>query len=559
MKIIAESAFNHNGNIEYLKLLAKASKDAGADFFTVQVMSPKDFCTLDYSKSKIYHENSFSETEWIEVFDYCKEIHIDVIPCVLEEQSFKWCYDYGHRFLKLHATDITNLPFLKIIKEKGDCRLILETQCSTFQDISLGLEIIGDYVEVIFHGYSNYPTEIEDLNLNAIKALQLDFPGFKYGIADHSPTKTEIPILALGLGFDYIEKHITITRNNRNFDWQVSLYPEEFSQMAQSLKLYEKALGKNLKHPVKNELAYRNIIFKKVIENEDCLKRSDEGKDFLQNMFDSFPRTKIGVALIARLKSQRLKRKVLKPFLDKTIIEDLFARLRSSNLVSVVKLATSNLEEDVELAEIIGRQNSFTGHAVSVLDRMLSFAREEGLGGVFRVTGDNPFTDIALIDQMSKMFIENDLDYVRANNVPFGVSAELFSTSFLWNMYLKMENPLNSEYLSWFVLNDTAAKKGCINFIPENRKVSLVNLSVDYPEDYERVKSLLEAINKNEPTDITLSDIIRHADLSDIMDDNKIIKLPEGEQIVFRDYLQMMNTIPYNLKMDLYERDIHNR
>ena len=558
MKIIAESAYNHNGDLAYLKQLAKASKESGANYFTVQVMDPLLFCTNEYSKVEIYLENSFSKDEWIEIFNYCKELQLNLIPCVLEENSFNMCYDYGFRLFKLHGTDITNIPFLNLIKAKGDCRIILETQCSTFQDIECGMELIGNFVEALFHGFSNYPTEIEDLNLNTIKAFRRDFPNLKYGIADHSLTTKEIPLLSLGLGYDYLEKHITLTRNNRNFDWQVSLYPEEFTQMVQCIQLSSKALGKEIKHPVKNELNYRNILYKKVQPNSNILKRSDDGMDYLQNEFKSFSKKKVGIALIARLKSQRLKKKVLKKFNQNSIIIDLFARLNACKNISSLHLATSNLLEDDPLTALIGEDNSFKGHPISVLDRMLSLARKEKIGGIFRVTGDNPFTDPILIDKMTELFIKNDLDYIRVNNVPFGVSAELFSTKYLWNLYLEMDNPLNSEYLSWFVLNDKHARKGCINFIPTDKRVSLVNLSIDYPEDYQRAVKLLGRINKTNPAAITLADIISNLDFSDLMDEHKVIKLPEGEGIVFKDYLKLMNKIDYNIKIDLYEKDIYN-
>jgi sialic acid synthase SpsE len=60
MKIIAESAFNHNGNFNYLKELALSSKASGADYFTVQVMNVDAFCVKEYEKFNLYKETEFS-------------------------------------------------------------------------------------------------------------------------------------------------------------------------------------------------------------------------------------------------------------------------------------------------------------------------------------------------------------------------------------------------------------------------------------------------------------------------------------------------------------------
>lgn len=559
MKIIAESAFNHNGNVEYLKELASESKNSHADFFTVQVMNAGEFCVDNYDKRDIYFENEISKSDWISVFDHCKNIELPVIPCTLDESSFELCYDYGYRLIKLHATDINNVPFLNLIAKKSDIRIILETQCATYQDIDLSIGIIGDKIECLMHGFSNYPSELEDLNLDVLDHWQKQYP-YKVGFADHFPGEEEIAIMCLAKKVSYFEKHITLTRNNRNFDWQVSLYPEQFSSMVSKIHYFEKALGNGVKHPVKHELGYRNIMYKKVIDGPR-LKRANEGLDFLAQQFSDFKRDKVVIALIARLKSQRLPKKVLKQFHSNEIIVDLYNKINSSKKVSSTYLSTSPLKEDALLVDLSNKNgmNVFLGHPVSVLDRMLSLAYKTQAGGIFRVTGDNPFTDQDLIDDMIQLFLDHNLDYVRANNVPFGVSAELFSTSYLWNLYLNMNNPLDSEYLSWFVLNDETAKKGCINFISNDERVRYANLSIDYQADFDRSAELLSKINKNELLSISLSDVIKNLDLTDIESPDKEIKLPGGQIINFKEYLDLIDNVNYSYKKDLKENDIHNR
>ena len=217
MKTIAESAFNHNGSLPYTLDLAKAAKQAGADYFTVQIMDVAAFCVEDYSKYEIYENNTLSFDEWREVFFRCRELEIDVIPCVLDIPSFDFCYEEGFRFLKLHATDITNKTMLEKMATYSDVTFILETQCATNLEIKYALGIIGDQVTCLMHGFSNYPTEVEDLNLNSLDYLKEEFPQYTTGLADHSLDTTNIPLMVLAKGCEYLEKHITLTRNNRKF------------------------------------------------------------------------------------------------------------------------------------------------------------------------------------------------------------------------------------------------------------------------------------------------------------------------------------------------------
>ncbi|MFS4483520.1 N-acetylneuraminate synthase family protein [Hyunsoonleella sp. 2307UL5-6] len=544
MKVIAESAFNHNGSLDYLKKLARKAKEANTDFFTMQIMDVSAFCVEDYSKYDIYENNTLSFEEWELFFSYCNDISLNLIPCVLDIPSLNLALKHGYKFIKIHATDITNISLLKELANISEITLILETQCATHLEIEFALSFISEKVECLMHGFSNYPTEIEDLNLNALDYFKTYFPSFRTGLADHSLDTESIPLMAMAKGCQYLEKHITISRNNRNFDWQVSLYPHEFSVMVQTIKHYKKALGNFSKHPTKTELGYRDVMYKKVLDdNYKDFKRADAGVEAITHKFNSFDKEKVGVALICRLKSKRLPLKVLKPFHDTFLVDFLYKRLSNSKKINKVVLSTSSLSEDSELVEISKKQghNTYLGHPVSVVDRMLGLSLQEEFGAIFRVTGDNPFTDVDLMDQMIETLVDNDLDYVRANNVPFGLSAELFSTSYLWKLYLDMDNPMNSEYLTLFVLNDKEAKKGCLDIESSVDKLAYINFSVDYQEDLDRSYVLLnEVTNHKNPYNISLKDIIDNETLFSREDNNKIIKLPEGEEVKFDDFLNRL-------------------
>jgi N,N'-diacetyllegionaminate synthase len=548
---IAESAFNHNGDVEYLRKLASASKEAGADYFTIQVMDVDSFCDKEYEKYKVYVENSISFSEWEDFISFCSSSEISLIPCVLDMTSFKFCRKFDFNIYKIHATDICNKFFLEELS-KHPCAYILETQCATYQDIDFALSFLKEKVFCLMHGFSNYPTEIDDLQLNALDYLKEYFPGKQIGFADHSVDLNAIPSMALAKGITFIEKHITLERDHSRFDWQVSLSPDEFKVFVNNITNNSHALGKALKHPVKNELKYRDIIYKKYI-GPGIFIRSDKGKDYLTSTINAFDKKNVVIAVIARLKSVRLKKKVLCDINGKPLIIQLINRLEKAKKVNQIFLATSPLPEDKELVDIVQSHGKkvFYGHPVSVIDRMLSLALDCKCGAIFRVTGDNLLTDPFLIDEMLNLFDTGNLDYVRVNNVPFGVSAELFSVSYLWNLYLNIENPLNSEYLSWFIINDNSARRGALKIKTKDDRIKYSNLSIDYSEDYQRAVNLLGKINKNEFADIKLEEIINNIDLSDLIPEDKIIKLPERSDILLKDYLSLLDNLNYSIVKEL--------
>lgn len=548
MYIIAESASNHNGSVGCLTEMAEASKNAGADFFTFQILKVEEFAVKEHPKFEFFQKLEIREEDWLQFFDRCKQVDIALIPCVLDIASFEFCFQQGFRFFKIHGTDIVNKSLLETIVSKNDCRVLLETQYATNFEINFALQILKDHVVCILTGFSNFPTEFDELGLNTLDALREDYT-IDLGFADHTTDITGIPLMALAKGCVYFEKHITLSRSQRNPDWQVSLEPEAFKVMANTLRLYERALGRKVKHPGEVEKKIRNIVFKKQIA-EGIFKRSENHSDYLSSQFQSFEKKKVIVALIARLKSKRLPLKVLKPLGSDILIHALYKRLSLSKNIQDVFLTTSYLPEDAPLLAISKEKGMkcFTGHPVSVIDRMLSLVWQEKAGAVFRVTGDNPFTDPYLIDEMVKLYLENGLDYVRVNNVPTGVSAELYSAVYLWNLYLRLENPNTSEYLTWYVLNDKEARKGSIDVECSKSFLEKINLSVDYPEDYQRALSLLEKTGKHTIEEVSLADIIHHLDMNVAADPDKMVKLPENQSIKYSEYMDLKYNNNYTVR-----------
>lgn len=543
MKIIAETAFNHNGDFDYLKNLILAAKNSQADYVTVQIFDPVSFCLEDYERFDIYQKTSFSHAEWNEVFTYCSELNIQLIPCTLDLKTLKFCYSSGFRLIKIHATDINNIPMLEYIKSKPDIRVLLETQCATNIDIEFCLSYIGHNVEGLLHGFSDYPTETEELRLNSLNYLKNRY-NYPVGFADHSIDTIEIPLMCLAKQISFYEKHITVSRNDRNYDWQVSLNEDEFSFMVKKINNYRKSLGLEIKHPSKKESSYRNVLYKKHINKQFI--RADYGYDYITNKFNYFNKSDCGIALIARLKSKRLSKKVLKPFYKDKIITDLYDSLETSGIPCF--LATSFLKEDEELYNIFATagKNCFKGDPESVLERMLSLSLKERWGSVFRVTGDNPLTNIELLKIMKDLMVSEDLDYVRTNNIPFGVSAELFSTKYLWNLYLNMDGSEQTEYLSWYVLNDKDCKKGCFD-VQSKDDFKYVNFSIDYQSDYDFCLKFLNSTNKKEISKLQLTDLHEY-DSESKFDLKKEVKLPHGNVFSLEGYLQFIDKTEYKIR-----------
>ena len=118
---------------------------------------------------------------------------------------------------------------------------------------------------------TEYPAPKDSINLNFIKTLKKCF-GLGVGYSDHT-LGIEIPIAAVALGAEIIEKHLTLDKNLQGPDHKASLEPNEFREMVNSIRIVEKALGSGIKKVSEVEIdnskvARKSIVAKDIVAGE---------------------------------------------------------------------------------------------------------------------------------------------------------------------------------------------------------------------------------------------------------------------------------------------------
>ena len=96
----------------------------------------------------------------------------------------------------------------------------------------------------ILHCTTDYPAPLKDLNLNYLKYLKKKFKT-KIGYSDHTIEKN-IPITAVAIGAEVIEKHFTLSRKMKGPDHQ-AITPNEFKSIISEIRKTEIALGQEKK------------------------------------------------------------------------------------------------------------------------------------------------------------------------------------------------------------------------------------------------------------------------------------------------------------------------
>jgi sialic acid synthase len=145
--------------------------------------------------------------------------------------------------LKVASRDVTNLPLLEVMAETK-IPIILSTGMTGKKELDDALEIITKYHSniSILHCLSQYPSEYQNINLLTIKYLKEQFSQYTIGYSDHS-IGILMPAVAVGMGAEIIEKHITLDRNMKGTDHRGSLEPEGIWRMVRDIRNTEYAIG----------------------------------------------------------------------------------------------------------------------------------------------------------------------------------------------------------------------------------------------------------------------------------------------------------------------------
>jgi N,N'-diacetyllegionaminate synthase len=269
--IVAELAQTHEGSLELARLLVKASAAAGADAAKVQVFKAEEICTPRYKHYKLFKQLEWPDAWWKALIDCAHQCSIQLFADVFGIESLEMLIGNGIDGLKIHGTDMKNLPLLKRLAEV-DLPLLLSIGGGTVEESRTALNILRSGSRgapvVLMHGFQSYPTLTEHTHLNKMGYFrdQLRVP---VGFADHIDGDHRLNFAlcaaAVGMGAVIIEKHITVSRSLKMEDYESALNPDEFGLFVLKMREMESALGSYSEEMTIPEEFYRKDTRKHVV------------------------------------------------------------------------------------------------------------------------------------------------------------------------------------------------------------------------------------------------------------------------------------------------------
>lgn len=297
IQIVAEIGCNHNGSVELAKKMIKIAKEAGADMVKFQSFVPENLVSKYAPKAEYQKQNdgsgsqldmlkklAFTETEYLELVHYAGDLDIKIFSTSFDFDSFSFLQKIGQNIWKVPSGEITNLPYLQKIAaiECQNKQIILSTGMSTIDEVKYAISILQQSKDTSFtvlHCNTQYPTEPKDMNLLAINELKEAAPNWNIGLSDHSEGIVA-PLVAVGLGVKFIEKHFTLDKNMPGPDHKASITPEELKELCIGVHKAEIMLGNETKKVTESErknifIARKSIVAKKKIMKNEIFSESN--------------------------------------------------------------------------------------------------------------------------------------------------------------------------------------------------------------------------------------------------------------------------------------------
>ncbi len=262
-KFISEISSNHNGSLSRSLKMIKLSSSLGFDIVKFQLFKiNKLFSKEILNKSKKHR----SRKKW--------ELNEKFIPILAKEcrkKNIKFCVTPFY----LEAVDIIK-PYVDYIKiasyellwkellikcAKTKKPIIISTGMANIKEVLNAIGILkknGARKIIILHCVSNYPANIESLNLSAINTIRRKTK-LSTGWSDHSNDPLVILTAVEKWKASYIEMHIDIEGKGYEFKSGHCWLPDKAKSLIYFIKNKKVIDGNGVKKPSKSELKERKF------------------------------------------------------------------------------------------------------------------------------------------------------------------------------------------------------------------------------------------------------------------------------------------------------------
>ena len=292
--IIAEVGANHNGDLKLAKKCIDAAALCGVDavkfqtYTTEELLSHKEAIVtigqngeITQTLKELFDNVTLKREIHKEIYDYAKSKGLICFSTPFSVEGVAFLEELDNPIYKIASSDVNYVDMLEVIGATKK-PVFLSTGKCTLPEMDMAIELLqksGTTDLCLLHCIANYPSKMENMNLNVIKTLKQMYPEFIIGFSDHSLGITAA-LGAICFGAKIIEKHFTINKNLDGPDHWFSMDPNDMKNLVIGIRDLEVAFGTQRKILAQNEVpekywATRSLHINKDLKAEDIINKED--------------------------------------------------------------------------------------------------------------------------------------------------------------------------------------------------------------------------------------------------------------------------------------------
>ena len=279
--VIFELGINHNGSLKLAKKIVDDAIKAGAEIIKHQTHIPEDEMSLEAKKivpinanKNIYdliEECSLNEKEEIELKKYVEKKGAIFLSTPFSRKAVDRLVKLKVKAFKIGSGECNNYPLVDYIASFGK-PIIISTGMNDINSIKKAIKILKKrkVQYAILHTTNLYPTNHNQVRLNALTELKKMFPNTVIGLSDHTGDNYT-SYAAIAMGASIIEKHFIDNSSRKGPDISASVNTKQMMELIKGVNLIHKAIPGGIK-PISKEKKTANFAFASVVANKDLEK-----------------------------------------------------------------------------------------------------------------------------------------------------------------------------------------------------------------------------------------------------------------------------------------------
>lgn len=264
MQLIAETAFHHQGDLDFQKnLIDKLIIQSAADILKVHLtLDIDEYMLADHPLYSKLQNWIFSKSEWEDVLNRILKSNKQLMTLVNDTKAVELAFNYDPKLVEVHAVCLNDTKLLDALSQNihNDTKVVIGVGGSTLYEIEKAINKLENASLVLMFGFQNFPTDYSNVNIRRIQKIMRLFPDLEYGYADHTSWDEEnnllVTLFGAAQGMKYVEKHVTTELGTKRTDYEAAISIDMLNELKEKMLVLEKCMGDGKLELNKGEKAY---------------------------------------------------------------------------------------------------------------------------------------------------------------------------------------------------------------------------------------------------------------------------------------------------------------